>query len=373
LGLPAQAIQFQLDQAQSKVHAGTISALAYDNPRAASNYMESHKSEILGTDRLQLEQQIDASRRRIMAEQEHAVIMQDRADRLKAETVTKDLDGKLADGTLTRGEVDQQKDTLDESHYRYFVETLAKGGAGVEAKDMPEVAGPLFSRWVAGENVDGDANAAYRLGHISFETYRTITQREKSPAVQRGYEVIKATVGASALNATPDAQSALVLGNKDFAEWLRGHPSATDVEIADTARYFGNHYRATEAGKYRSNMPAPRYLVGAISGTPQQINLWETVRRANEAHARGELTDEQYADEAMRIQNVRDVIMRESGGVDDEGNPRTPYDPLGPNAPGYIAPPPTHPHTPTPNRLAVPGVPGATIGGTGTTVYGRIH
>lgn len=359
-GLPPEAVDFQVKSAISKVYANTTEALAYRDPTAAMKYLSANQDEVLGSDRLQLERAIDTGLRSKMAAQDHALIMQDKIQKKVADAKAKEGDELLAGGGMTMDWIHQNRAILDESDLRYFYGKMTTDKP--EARDDPMTLGDLTSRHEKGEDVEPDARAAMQNGHLSTSSYKQLAQAQSSLPLplRQAQAQLKAVTAYSELNPTPGSAAAYGNANLDLMEWWndsggRLPPERQERAALEAATGIGNRYRVTDLNAQRFTLRFPRSMSGTLGDPAPKLaqNLSIGIDKFNQTQAG--MSEEERLDEADRLEKMR--INLEAAGV-------------------IVPPPPSvqakRAAAPRPTTGPVPGVPGATLGGSGTSVYGAI-
>jgi hypothetical protein len=352
-GLPPAAVEFQVKTARSKVFAGTTQALAYRDPTTATQYLDQHKDDVLGTDRLQLEQAIDSGLRTRMAAQDHAMALQDRADRKTKDARAAEGDALLFSGGMTADWIAKNSSQLNENDQRYFYNELANPRQAPEVRSQSDVLATLWTRKAKGEDVGDDARTALQNKTLSQSDYKQLMplggDRAEAPWVKFGNEQIRAITGMSEMNQNEEVHFAYGNAMADWRDWVNSHPDAKEKDAIDAAQFIASHYRSVAAGTTMATLKFPRTMNGNLAATQDTANrLAQAYQKF--AQVKDSMSEADRLDEADRLEKMRLTLHNLH----------------------YDMPPPAKPAAAKPATGAVPGVAGATYGGKGSTVFGGI-
>lgn len=272
---------------------GTYQQLASANP--TDLYIKALPPDI----RLEMMQKSDSMIKERVSEARQLEALHEKQDAEIADGITKDGIKLDASGKLTSAWIEQNRDNLSPTEYRYFYNELNKPGDEATKSD-PRVYAPLLERSLAGEDVTKEAKAALFSGQLSQPDYTKIVEKSEAlrPGyVKRGSDYIGASLAVSQLNPDPDAQRSRANALDDWREWASSHPQATDAEARKMYESLADHYRIVPAQKTILTMHVPLYLVGDRTNP----DLAATAAQTKAKFESGELTREEYARQAQII------------------------------------------------------------------------
>lgn len=249
----------------------------------------------------------DARRRRQQAEEDLARRQEERERKRLADEAQKEGDKLLADNQLTPAWIDDNRDRLDPDDYRYFYRALTSD----EGPTDPVVYTDLRTRAVT-EDVRGEARRALQAGRIRHADYdrlsgiveQSLVEQSLPNFYKRGEAYVRQALRTSDVNYDPAAEQRLAEALDDWYEWSRANMQAPPEQARAAYRSLVNDYQLIDLRNNPLIERRPRYLVGS-RGAP---DLAATAAATVEARARGELTDEEYVEQARIISAWQDMV-----------------------------------------------------------------
>lgn len=220
------------------------------------------------------------------------------------------LNPDAAVGSLTAGDFDEafsaeeKQIWIDRANQAKETQTLSRG----VTKSDPAVLGNLITRQMGGEDVLKSAHAALLAGKLSNADFKSIAKdgprfapsaQEKN--VPKQALTLLEDFWPSPMIRTGDESQVLELQKLKLREYLKKNPEAT-MEDAKTEVFslVGEAFPGFET-KIKGKVTT-RYLVGSKF----EPDFAGTLSKIKEARDRGELNEEQFAEEVLKVQALRD-------------------------------------------------------------------
>lgn len=260
-------------------------------------------------ERLKLLDHADSVLRAQIADAARLESLSDREQKKASDAAAKNGDKLFAEGKLTAGWIEAQRNTLDPQDYRYFYTKLNGGDEGSAPRNVPLYA-DLRERAGRGEDVRVDARAAVQRGAIRSSDFDRLigeVESEHPGWYKRGSEYITSMSGASLLNPDPAAPQLKASMLDQWGDWSRLHPQANDREAQSAYQDIVSHNMLVQ----RAGLPLPRLLVGGRFSP----DLAATVKATMKAHTDGQMNDADYGREMEVLQRWRRTLDAEKAQV----------------------------------------------------------
>jgi len=216
-------------------------------------------------------------------------------------------------------EVVARRDLLSPGDYEKWLKD-AREGTPPPAHSNPETLITLYRMAVNGDpGLNDFADEELRAARLTAPDHRAALnegQQFRDPAIKRGLEEIRLKTGYSEMNPNPDAASSFIQAKKDFIGWLdspAGKKADDDGKLKMAGRIADN-YRLVQTESLLT-APAPLFLVGSRTAPDIQKTL-EATRAALEA---GGLTEEEFAEQALRIKRLADILTQQQAAAEAAG------------------------------------------------------
>ena len=254
----------------------------------------------------------ESERRRTadIAEDERIRREAERAQRDAENTTFKNAMDMAAGGRLSVKWVQANRDTIAKSDYDNLIKLAAKGGGfGGGGEGNAEVYADLRIRAGRGEDVREEAKKAFTGGKIKAQQYSGIVgevETNSAPVREEnwyrsGKDFLNRALAPSQINPGIDRQ---VLANAldDWQRYSAGEgQKATPAERERVREQILNSSRVVQSADVLSSIPTPRFLVGTKGA---DANIAQTVKRTEEAFAKGEISRFEFDREGRNIQQL---------------------------------------------------------------------
>jgi hypothetical protein len=215
---------------------------------------------------------------------------------------------------FTADEVVARRDLLSPSDYEKYLKD-AREGTPPPAHSNPESVIALTRMAVNGdlyEDLQDAVNEELRAGRLTISDHRAALnegQQFREPVIKRGLEEIRLKTGYSEMNPNPDAASSFIQAKKDFLRWLDSlaGKKASDYDKLKMAEMIADNYRVVELENSIISVPTPWFWVGSRTA-PDIPKTLEATQAALEA---GKITREEFAEQAVRIKRLADILERQ--------------------------------------------------------------
>lgn len=240
-----------------------------------------------------------------------SLAMQARADKQAKElqekiqsNTAKDGDELVTSKSLTPDWLNQNRDNLSESDFRYFNRQIAGQDEGPKTSD-PNTFVDLDTRARNGENIQSDARSAFINGQITKSDYTSIINRadqesDLPSSYKQGERYLSNAFKPSELNPTVGSQIRYANVMDEFNKWYEANPSATPDMAVEFARKTQKRYQLVDIDKKTQELlygPAPLYL----SGSRQKPDIGKTAIATKRAYDNGEMSQQEYQREKVLI------------------------------------------------------------------------
>jgi hypothetical protein len=315
-GLPEVAVDFQVNEATSKIHSGVVAEMAYRAPDAAMHYLAAHGGEIQPSDRLAVEQHIDAGLRRRMMEQEHNMALAEKAKRDLQEQRAKEGDVMLLPDSKTPMTPDwlrQHKNELSDSDLRYFTNQLREGANQPPIRSNPDVLIDLHTRFSQGEDpeqVRASARDAFRNKLISEEDYKSLDPLQAEPSWWKdAVNTIKGRTGYSEINPAGGGVS-YSTSYRDFSRWTQTHRDASWEDAIKEAERIADNNRTIGAQDAIFTADKPKVYLRDANGLP---DIRAMVASLENQRLAGTISPTDYAEDSRRIARLAQLVAQLQG------------------------------------------------------------
>ena len=244
----------------------------------------------------------------------------------RGEEAEKDLIDKwFSPEGLNQDDVVAVRDYLSPDDYKKYL-TMSQTGAGDLSQSgletLLELQDKAINRTPDFQESLKEAVKSRRITYSDYNSLSTMGEKYRLPVLKQAEQIIKLSTGRSELNPNPAADLSYLYAMQDFEAWLDSDSGqkASDRERLDKARELAHRYRIIESDKILLGVPAPSFLVG----TRTAPDIPATIAATRAAKAAGQLTDEQYFEEADRINKIQNILLerqaKESAGTKSIGD-----------------------------------------------------
>ena len=257
----------------------------------------------------------DGALRMMNTQQEMAYRSAEHAEKLNAQTASKNGDQLLATNKLTPDWIEQNRNALSPSDYRYFYKSLTGGD---ESSTDPKVYADLYLKAASGEDVRDDARQAlttdHTLSRTDFTKIVSNVDSERPGWFKRGTQFLDQALDPGQLNPDPAAHQSKAFALQDWQDWSAKHPNATEADAQKMQDALAQHYQIVPGGKTPLLMQAPLHLVGTRAnptdeqGKPDPM-LNATAARMKAALAAQQITPDEAQEEAKLIMQYRQMYQ----------------------------------------------------------------
>ena len=287
----------ELQEQKLKAYTGQNEAvvkgyIANGDVSGATDFLYSHMAEMDGST-------AESLQRMTLNATSQAESLQARTLKLGSDQLYKNGLDLIEAGKLTPQWVHDNRDLLEPSAYKYFHDVLSGKD---EAAGDPRTYANLFVRSGHGEDVSDDATKALESGRITRAEFSQIVgkvQSERPGGFKRGVMFIGDTLKPGPLNPLPNPYGTQAMALADYNDWASDpkNKDATAEDYIKQAQAISGRYSTIDHNATTLLLPAPRFL----QGTRIQPDLAATARLTKEALARGDITQDQYVQQARLI------------------------------------------------------------------------
>lgn len=245
----------------------------------------------------------DAAQRKRVADENMRYQLNERAQKASSDAASKDGDRLLAQGQMTSGWIEKNRNRLDPSDYRYFYKAMS--GAG-DAPRNPMIYADLRDRSGRGEDVRDEARNALKLGQIGTSDYDRVVgevEQERPGWYKRGVDFISTSAAVSQLNPYPAAAQRKAAMLDDWQTWGKQNPKATDEEAQQSYRRLVSEYALINYNQLTLVKRQPQFLVGNRT-TP---DLHATAEATVNAFRDGRINRAEFDKQAALIKEWEDA------------------------------------------------------------------
>jgi hypothetical protein len=319
--------QEQLDAAIQKQRSDVLSAVAermiQADPSRGFSFVQKNMDQFDAADGTRLmnvaTNTMESRQRLALANEARADRIREKQDKLRAQNAAKAGDLLWTQGALTPEWIEQNRNTLDPSDYRYFQNKILDGSP--ERTD-PMVYTNLRDRLANGDDISDDARAALRLGLLKTDDFnRLSTIQEKGSqagevpsAYKRGVGYIRGALRVSDLNPDPAAAQRQASALNDWDDWIQANPNASDSDAQQTYQRIVHDYQLTDAMDSSLVKPMPSYAVGNRRDMDVDATAQATVQAFLDKHGGDRdaaLADPEFQRQATLIEQWRPIIDRQ--------------------------------------------------------------
>ena len=164
----------------------------------------------------------------------------------------------------------------------------------------------LSERAASGENVEPEARQAVMQGLLSDADYRVIVNESRSTGWRRrGFTYIEDNLRPGELaGAAAIERTRLANAKRDWNQWMRDNPNATDAQADVESQRIVNSYGNSQKMQSDSVLARPTYLV---STGPNAFDLKTTFARTKQAFDSKKITKAEYERQSALIKQWMDV------------------------------------------------------------------
>jgi len=258
-------------------------------------------------ERLTLIDHADTVIRSQIADAQRIQMMNERAQKKAAETVSKNGDLLLANGQLTADWIEAHRNTMDPSDYRYFYRAMSGEG---DAPRNPMIYADLRERAGSGADVRDEARSALQRGAIRIGDYNTVlneVEQERPGWYKRGSQFISTSAAVSDLNPDPAAAQRKARMLDDWNAWATANPKATDQQAQAEYQRVVQEYAIVDQQNFTITKRAPRYLVGSRN----QPDIDATERQTVKAFKDGQIDQAEFERQAALLKEWRQALAHQ--------------------------------------------------------------
>jgi len=258
-------------------------------------------------ERLTLIDHADTVIRSQIADAQRIEMMNERAQKKAAETVSKNGDLLLANGQLTADWIEAHRNTMDPSDYRYFYRAMSGEG---DAPRNPMIYADLRERAGSGADVRDEARSALQRGAIRIGDYNTVlneVEQERPGWYKRGSQFISTSAAVSDLNPDPAAAQRKARMLDDWNAWATANPKATDQQAQAEYQRVVQEYAIVDQQNFTITKRAPRYLVGSRN----QPDIDATERQTVKAFKDGQIDQAEFERQAALLKEWRQALAHQ--------------------------------------------------------------
>lgn len=301
-----------IQQQLQDLRRSQISGIIQQDPARAFNLLQ-HDLGLSEADQERLTSRAvaakSANERATLAQEARADAETRRIQQQIYQNTARDGDDLVRNNNLTVEWLQQNKDNLSPSDYRYFNGELSGRSAAEES--VLSVYTDLDSQARNGVNVAEQARDALMNHELSRSDYdqimnRISSQNDLPSPYHQGERYLNNTLHVGELN--PDGTGAAERrGNalRAYDDWFRDNPNATRTQAMEQAQIIHDRYVLhSNARQELMTMPLPRYFVG----TRGQPNIQQTMARTRAAFQNHEITEAQYREELRNMIRWSQVI-----------------------------------------------------------------
>lgn len=225
-----------------------------------------------------------------------------------SEEAEKAMTDRFTAGNLSVSDVRSARSILSPEEYRKWTERAVKGWEPATSDDRRTYI-ELTDMSLAGEDVTAEARQAYLDGRITQTTYNNLTTKERDAQVDELSKYISNALKPSLLNPKEGQAESYANAMDEWNQWTRRHKDATYQERRDMAQSIARRYSFIDRNSMTMTMPMPRYFEGSRSDI-NRTTLQATDIQTQAAYASGKLSEEEYTEQCLIINNLFDVLDR---------------------------------------------------------------
>jgi len=242
-----------------------------------------------------------SAQQRRLATEERDYRMSERAQKERADELSKEGDTLLASNKLTPKWIESHSRELDPADKRYFYSKLT-GGAGDGPRDSTRYAN-LRERAGLGEDVRDEAREALHRGEIRSSDFDRIlgeVEGSRPSWYRRGTEYISTMSGVSDLNPDPAAAATKATMLDQWNDWASAHPKASVTEAQTAYQDIVSHNSLVQM----NGLPMPKFAVG----NRLALDIDSTEAQTAKAFQDGRIDKAQFEREALLLQRWRQAL-----------------------------------------------------------------
>lgn len=249
--------------------------------------------------------------RKQIADQDRTRREADRLEKVAAEKASKAGDQLLYSGELTTDWVEQNRDILDPSDYRFYYKAITTGS---EASTNVELYSDLRYRASNGEDVRQEARSAVQRFQLKVADYNTLVNRSEQNVgiadapnwFKQGEQYFNRSFRTSDINPDPGQAQRLANVLDDWTNWAIENPNATRADAMKVRDQLHQDYQLLNFDDILISTRKPQYIVGGYNSP----DLDATDTKTLEAFESGEITEAEFLEQSSIIQRWRDTIQR---------------------------------------------------------------
>lgn len=220
----------------------------------------------------------------------------------------KAMTDRFTAGNLSVSDVRSARSILTPEEYRKWTERAVRGWEPATHDDRRTYI-ELTDLSLAGEDVTAEARQAYLDGRITQTTYNELTTKERDAQVDELTKYISNALKPSLLNPREGQAESYANAMDEWNQWTRRHKDATYQEKRDMAQSIARRYSFIDRNSMTMTMPMPRYFEGSRSDI-NRATLQATDIQTQAAYDSGKLSEEEYTEQCLIINNLFDVLDR---------------------------------------------------------------
>lgn len=238
------------------------------------------------------------------AAEDRARRAQERFERQVAEDTAKEGDKLLFTGSLTTDWLEENKDALDESDYRYYYKSLRTGSEGFT--DI-NIYSSLRQRASEGGDVREEARSYLQRGMLKLADYEKLVNRSERNTgntdipnwYKRGERYLSDTFRVSDVNPDPAMAQRRAIVLDEWTQWADENPRPSIAEARNAYQEIARSYALVDSSEMILLKPLPRYTVG----NRQSMDVEASQRATVEAFQRGDMTEAEFKKQAALLKD----------------------------------------------------------------------
>lgn len=249
----------------------------------------------------------DGMQRMLLAKEEHDTVMNDKIQRDASNSLLKNAILMSQKGSLTAAYIERYHNTWEPQAYEYAYNLLS----GKKTDTDPHTYAPMMLDAMAGKDVTDQAKDALYSGQLSLADFKGIIEKSEAPRkgyVARGADYITQSLKSNPLVPDPAGQRSLANAMDDWRQWTQDNPDADENKARSAYQTITDHYQIVQGNQVTLFNAVPLHLVGSRT----QPNIPATAQATVDAHARGELSDAEFARQKALIVQWQSAMAKKT-------------------------------------------------------------
>lgn len=259
----------------------------------------------------------ESRQRARFAAEDRARRERERFEKQVAEDTAKEGDQLLFTGNLTTQWLEENREQMDESDYRYFYKSIGTGSTGFT--DI-NIYSSLRQRASDGEDVREEARQYLRRGMLKLPDYEKLVNRSEQNTgagdvpnwFKRGEDYLSRAFRVSDVNPDPSAPQRLANVMDEWTQWSLENPSPSQAEARQAYQEIAKSYALLDSSDMILLKPLPRYVVGNRQNMDMDASMQATV----DAFQNGDLTPDEFKKQAALLKEWEAAMQKMRGEAD---------------------------------------------------------